>query len=557
MPSDDATARARCPRGMLRIAVAFAFLAALGASEAALPQRLLDTTQVPPTGATIPVLAGGDLQQAIDAAAPGDVIALQPGVTFTGNFVLPEKSGDGWITIRSAAPDGVLPMPGTRVRPADAKAMARLVTAKPVPVIATRGAAHHYRLIGLELTMSNEVSYGLVRLGSGTDTSAATLAHDLIIDRCWIHGSDRGDVQNGIRLDSAATAVIDSHIDQCQSMTVESHCIGGVNGPGPFRIVNNFLGGSTIQVLFGGARTSIPGLVPSDIEFRRNHCRKPTSWRPGSPDYAGTPWYVKNLFELKNARRVLIDGNVFEQNWPSADATPDGSPQQGYAILFTVRDEGQAWPTVADVTFSNNIVRRSNAGISLYGAEGEGAHRITIANNLFHDIGLAWGGNDRTGMIAQVNRVSHLVFDRNTMVHDGDIIFATTGGSVVASGGFRFTSCIASHGCARPVNPNRGINGVGTAPGTPTLQAFFGGQPMAVCAGNVLVQPEATLPLPDGNAVAADWAAVGFRDMAAHDYRLVASSPYRGKGLDGCDPGCDLEALEAAVGSAAGVAGQR
>src|SRR5688572_11413322 len=39
------------------------------------------------------VPAGGDLQQAIDRARPGDTIHLQPGVTYTGNFVLPTRSG--------------------------------------------------------------------------------------------------------------------------------------------------------------------------------------------------------------------------------------------------------------------------------------------------------------------------------------------------------------------------------------------------------------------------------------------------------------------------------
>ena len=41
--------------------------------------------------ATIDVPAGGDLQGALNAAQPGDVIALAPGATYVGNFVLPKK----------------------------------------------------------------------------------------------------------------------------------------------------------------------------------------------------------------------------------------------------------------------------------------------------------------------------------------------------------------------------------------------------------------------------------------------------------------------------------
>ena len=42
-------------------------------------------------GRAITLAAGGDLQAAIDAANPGDVIELEPGAVFTGTFTLPLK----------------------------------------------------------------------------------------------------------------------------------------------------------------------------------------------------------------------------------------------------------------------------------------------------------------------------------------------------------------------------------------------------------------------------------------------------------------------------------
>ncbi|MBA2481186.1 MAG: hypothetical protein H0V44_11035 [Planctomycetes bacterium] len=537
----------RSPAIATRLAAAWLVLAAgAWAVDPVLPQTFLDTTYVPPTGATIAVASGGNLQAAINSALPGDVITLQAGATFTGNFTLPAKSGSSWITIRTSAPDGTLPSPGTRVGPGNASAMAKVVTNADLPVFLTSGAAHHYRLIGLEMTMTFPSSYGLVVLGNG-ETTAAALPYDLIIDRCWIHGSATGDVQNGVRLNSARTAIIDSRIDQCQSTTVESHCISGVNGTGPFKIVNNFLGGSTIQVLFGGAPSQIPNNVPSDIEFRLNLSQKPLSWRPGDPTYAGTQWYVKNLFELKNARRVLIDGNVFEQNWPFNGAGPDGSAQAGYAILFTVRSEGGAMPqaTVRDITVRNNIIRRSNAGIAFYGVEGAGATTIKVENNLFDDIGLNWGNNSRSGQIAQFDRVPNVTFNHNTMIHDGDISFATTGSSAVPVSGFVFTNNIAHHGCVRTTNTNWGINGVGTNPGDPTLSAFF---PGAACTKNVFaVQPGFAVAYPAGNTFLAAWSNVGFTDFAGRNYRLLASSAYRNAGTDGKDIGCDFDALAVAM----------
>ena len=45
---------------------------------------------------------------------------------------------------------------------------------------------------------------------------------------------------------------------------------------------------------------------------------------------------VKNLFEMKAARRVTIEGNIFENCW--------GQRQAGYAIVFTVRAQGGVMP---------------------------------------------------------------------------------------------------------------------------------------------------------------------------------------------------------------------
>src|SRR5256885_7670379 len=69
-----------------------------------LPLTFLDTTYAPPsTGQVIAVNAGGDLQAALNQANPGDIIELEAGATFFGNFTLPTKPGAEWIYIRSSA----------------------------------------------------------------------------------------------------------------------------------------------------------------------------------------------------------------------------------------------------------------------------------------------------------------------------------------------------------------------------------------------------------------------------------------------------------------------
>ena len=55
-----------------------------GPSAAQLPSATVDTAAVEPSGRAIVVPSGGDLQAALDAARPGDVVTLEPGLYITG-----------------------------------------------------------------------------------------------------------------------------------------------------------------------------------------------------------------------------------------------------------------------------------------------------------------------------------------------------------------------------------------------------------------------------------------------------------------------------------------
>jgi hypothetical protein len=294
-------------------------------------------------------------------------------------------------------------------------------------------------------------------------------------------------------------------------------------------------------VIFGGAVPSVSGLIPSDLEIRRNHFTRPLTWRPGHESYTGTQWYVKNLFELKNAQRVIFDGNILEHNWPHIGPTPDGAAQHGYAVLLTVRDEGgrAAWATVSDVSMTNNIVRKSNVGVSIMGSEGAGTRRIRIENNLFEDIGLNWGNNDRSGLFVQANTVDELIIRHNTIINDGDILFAN--GKKASR--LVFTSNIANHNAARRINPQFGIHAPGRRAGSVGLEAAFEQHEVT---GNVMFNASGfEKAYPDGNHFPSDNADVGFVDCKAGDYRLRVDSPYRTAGTSGKTPGADMSLIDA------------
>ena len=99
--------------------------------------------------ATIQVVAGGNLQAALDAAQPGDTITLEPNATYVGNFVLPYKGDltyDQYITIRSAAPDSAFADYG-RITPAFAASLPKIKSPNSFPSLQTAPRANHYRLV--------------------------------------------------------------------------------------------------------------------------------------------------------------------------------------------------------------------------------------------------------------------------------------------------------------------------------------------------------------------------------------------------------------------------
>ncbi|MEO7096619.1 MAG: hypothetical protein ABI175_25400, partial [Polyangiales bacterium] len=231
-----------------------------------LPKVYIDTTWVAPTGKTIPVKAGDDLQKAIDSASPGDVVSIDPAGTFKGPITLPKKTGDGWVTIRSSAADGTaLPKPGQRATPTHAKSMPKITAPSTEPGIRTAAGAHHYRLIGLEVLPVDEsvTIYQLVELGNGSEKTVDQLPHDIILDRMYVHGYAKSSVKRCVQLNTGASAVIDSWMAECHVVGQDAQAVAGFNATGPIKIVNNHLEGSGENVIFGGADPAITDLVPA------------------------------------------------------------------------------------------------------------------------------------------------------------------------------------------------------------------------------------------------------------------------------------------------------
>lgn len=470
--------------------IGVAALAAVAVVGGAMLLSGLGVTQVP---------AGADLQAAMNAASTGDTLQLA-NATYVCNCV--DSKG---LTLLGPA---------------------KIVTPNADPAIIYPPATPPATLRNLEVTTTVgwPQVFSIVRYGDG-GTAQDTFEEQpqgLTMDSVWVHGQTTQEVQRCVAANGRNFKFTNSRATDCHGRGYDSQAIAVWNGSGPFTITDSYLEGAGENVMFGGSPPSIPGLVHSDIEIRRNHFFKPPAWRG--------VWTVKNLFELKNARNVIIDGNVFENNWTDAQA--------GWAIQFTPRpsDSGTA-AVVEDVTFTNNIIRNSDQGVNLLGADQSPAptdvrlRRVRIANCVFEDI--------RGTLITNTNGTDQVTIEHVTAFHGGNVISS----DYAPSTNFIYRDNITRHNLY-------GIFGSGHSIGNDSINYYFPGSTIMsnVIAKEVDSPSNAETLYPAGNYFPVSLDAVGFVDRASGNYRLATSSPYKGKGTGGTDPGADIDALLAAQG---------
>ena len=251
------------------------------------------------------------------------------------------------------------------------------------------------------------------------------------------------------------------------------------------------------------------------------------------PTSVGTVWSVKNLFELKNARNVVIEENVFENHWRES--------QPGYAIVFTPRNsQGTcSWCVIEHVRFERNVVRNVAAGINLLGYDNSSpsqqAADVAFRQNLF-TMSTTLGGN---GWFLQIGDAPRdVVVEHNTIDSNGNAVVYAYGGS---SGdpreiyGFQMIANAARHG-------TYGINGQYFGYGNGIISGFF---PGAVIARNYLAgAPAARYP---AGTLVTNFFEDQFVNSAAGDYRVRDGSFLKRAAPDGSDVGVDFPALAAST----------
>jgi hypothetical protein len=496
-----------------------------------LPRAYVSTTYPSVTGASRNVPAGGDLQAALNAALPGDEIVLAAGATYAGNFVLPAKTCSSYIVIRTAGPESDFPSFGSRMTPAFAPKLAKIVTPNVGTAISAKNGSCKWWISRVEVSGIPQgggvnYNYGLIRFGED-ETSLSALPTDLVLDRVYVHGTSSLSVQHAVVFNSIRNAIIDSWVSDIHWPGTETHAVAGYAGPGPFKIVNNYLEAASINILFGGAPATIAGVHPSDFEIRRNHLYKPLS-------YIGQGYAVKNLLELKHALRVLVEDNILENSW--ADA------QTGYAVnLLSGGDSGRGFAQVADVTFRYNIIRNAPVGITVAANPEQQAvpvARVAIEHNLFENIGpVAPNDNEARGIQLLDNltniRVAHNTLFRMSGAGGASFLVSRDAGVPQASNVVIVDNLV---GGSRPYGA---VIGSGTI-GLDAINDWAGTSWQF--DHNVLW--DSNVAPPDSRATAGNFWPANQADVAfASDWSLSASSPFKAKASDGTDPGVNIAAL--------------
>ena len=498
-----------------------------------LPRVYLDSSMpaAPAAGRTvIRIGSGANFQDAIDRARPGDVIELAKGATFTGNFVLRNKgaAGDAWIVIRPSNYAG-LPPEGTRMTPEKAAALAlpKILTPNANNAIATALGAHHYRLVGLDVGVSPDVklTWALIGLdGAEGQRTMDVVPHHIVLDRMYVHGFAELTLRRCLALNSASTAIVDSWFSDCHEKGADSQAIASWNGPGPFKIVNNYLEGAGENLMFGGSDPSVENLTPSDIEIRRNHLFKPVAWKG--------KWTVKNLLEIKHGQRILIEGNVLENSWADGQAG-------GAIVVKTVNQNGNCtWCVTQDVTIRLNHIRNVGGGFNIAGrpdnnAPAIAARRITVTDNLITNMNVPPFMGDGRGFATYL--ATYVTITHNTMISPSAAAFVfgpfgkttlnfTARDNIVGAGAY---GIIGDNFCC--------------------MKALEVYAPGGDFRGNVMIMPSNAPLFPQGNYYPSGLALVGFANPENGDFSLLQKSQYRGRASDGRDPGANFAALQAAI----------
>jgi hypothetical protein len=389
------------------------FYPTTGPVRAALPRSVPNTAMPDMSGATIYNVGAGQTYTTIQAAATAVVarparIILKNGNAFNEAVIVPAKGGTGWLTIETET------MPcaaGVRVKPSDYTTQATWVSPSNEPALQFAQNSVNIRVMGVRINAPAFNTSAVINCGIYT-TLTGSIPDSVVIDRVCIQGNDGNTASRGVRLEATNNALINSHIDNIHN-TNDCQACNLQNSPGPFLIENNYLEAATENIMAGGGGSYGPGYIPRDITVRYNLIAKPK----GKIQYPGWNGQCKNLFELKEGHRVLVEFNVMQGFWDDAVSQPSA-----INLKSVNQDNNAPYTGTSDVVIRHNVLRNVAEAFAVAGHpqnEVEILSRVVFRNNVVWNINdPTWQRSDYNGQgrMFVVQQSYDILFDHNTFV---------------------------------------------------------------------------------------------------------------------------------------------
>lgn len=616
---------------LLTVVMLFAF-AQRRNDEQVRPRRANETpTQSVGAGVTnLP--AGGDFQRALDNAKCGDTIVLQAGAVYKPrgeSFVLPPKpscSGTDadYITIRTSNLNGIAAS-GERLDPAKhAAAMPKIINSNGNFVLVAKQGAHHYKFIGVEFTTSGpNYTPDLINFGAYFSRPERLATHHFVFDRVFLHPQEltpanlfpttvERTVGRGMALGVSEVWVTNSYIagfagkypktTNAPGQTIDSYGIYSDSGPGPIRIVNNYVEAQFNNIFIGGGGlnssnmatvsnatttsatlSNVNNLAVGDlIAFSYRACV------PSSSNAYAKPWQTGRVNSISgnNVRFTLLRGQYSCATVPPENggtARWRGDLINNIEIRQNTLNKPDVWNPFSNpkawieiklakglVIDGNDMYSGVGTTIALTVRNQDGGspwstiEDVQITNNRIR--GYKWGfsllmtDNEQPSMIGKnVTIKNNLFYEPRSMDNSAvNFLQLVSGNNITVqhntllqpgnpvtsehvTTGFVFRDNIVAnyqYGMQCSISPN----------------SLTGCWPGILMIGNVIIDTRSDKGdgalqnrYPAGNFYVNSPKDIGFVDMTNGNFELSPTSKFKGKASDRTDPGCDMNALRRAL----------
>jgi hypothetical protein len=587
------------------------------------------------TSQTVRVPPAGDLQRILNSAKCGDTIILEAGAFYKpsgDSFVLPQKRGctgtdADYITIQTSNLAGISGS-GQRIDPArHAAAMPRLVGSSGNFVIIAAAGAHHYKFIGIEITTNGNPDIytpDLVNLGAYFTREQRLDTNHFVFDRMFLHAPEitpanlfptsvERTVGRGMALGISEVWVTNSYLagfsgkypksSSAAGQNIDSYGIYSDGGPGPIRIINNYIEAQFNNIFIGGAGmpstntatvsdttstsgtfSNVENLAVGDlVAFAYARCTPALS----SNVYA-KPWETGRVTAI-NGKSVSF--TIVKAQNSCAAGPPDnggiarwnGDHIHDVEIRRNTLNKPDVWNAFSnpkawiEVKEAQNLIVDGNdmysgvgTAIALTVRNQDGAspwstiENVTITNNKIR--GYKWGfslmmtDNEQPSMMGNNIAIKNNLFSEPRGADQSAVNFLQLVGghnitvqhNTLIQPGSPVVSDLATPNFVFKDNIVANYQyGMQCTVQPNSLSSCW---PGLVMSGNVIIDTrwdkgDGSLSnrYPVGNYYVNSPNDIGFVDMVKGNYELAPNSKFRGRASDSKDPGCDITALKAAL----------